>query len=115
MAFSFTPTASILYMNHTLYEELFMTCYIFALILSINIINASMIQFPEDAYLMPASQEIANAAQQAAQLMGFEGQCYVIAPKKPALEINPWNKFIAHGLHPENKTPLIIINPEWFT
>lgn len=89
--------------------------YILAMILFTNIIHTSMIQYPEDAYLMPAPQELVDSAQRVAQLMGFEDQCYIIVPKKPALEINPWNKFIAHGLHPENKIPLIIINPEWFS
>lgn len=88
--------------------------YLFMIMLYMSITQTSMIQYPEDAYLMQAPQEIVDAAHNVAQLMNFEDQYYVIAPKKPALEINPWNTFIAHGLHPESKTPLIVINPEWF-
>lgn len=88
--------------------------YILITMLYISFSHTCMIQYPEDAYLMQAPEELVDNAQHVAQLMGFEGQYYALVPKKPALEINPWNKFIAHGHHPENKTPLIIINPEWF-
>lgn len=76
--------------------------------------TAKVVDFIEDGYLMPASPEIVTLTENAAQLFEFEQPYEVAMPKKSGLQINPWNRFIASGIHPQTKNPLLVINDSWF-
>jgi hypothetical protein len=77
-------------------------------------LQADPVPFVEDAYLMPAPQELVDRAEHIAQEIDFLEEYEIAVPKKAGLHINPWNKFIASGIHPLTGRPLMIINPEWF-
>jgi hypothetical protein len=81
----------------------------------IGFIQAKMIEYVEDVYLMQAPAPLVALADKAAQLVNFEGNYEVIVPKKAGLLINPWNKFVASGINPQTKNHLMIINQEWFS
>ncbi|MCK4265081.1 hypothetical protein KAW80_01855 [Candidatus Babeliales bacterium] len=87
---------------------------IFYGVLFFNWASAKNVEFIEDAYLKQGSEEIVNKAEQAAKLVGFSGVYEIAAPKKPGIQINPWNKFITHGTNPQTKNSFIIVNTEWF-
>lgn len=78
-------------------------------------IYPKIVEYVEDAYLAQAPQELVERVEQVADLMQFKNAYEVMVPKKPALEINPWNKFVSHGINPVTKNPMIIINQEWFS
>jgi hypothetical protein len=83
-------------------------------LLSMQGLHAKMVEFVEDAYLLQAPQEIINTADKAAQLMEFDAAYEVIAPKKPGLQVNPWNRFVSYGINPQTKNAFMVINPVWF-
>jgi len=77
-------------------------------------IHAGMVPFTEDPYTMQASGNIVALAQRSAAIMNFEGTYEVVEPKKAGIEINPWNKFIGHGVNPQTQNNFIVVNAEWF-
>lgn len=80
-----------------------------------NTTDAKMVEYFEDAYLQQAPQELVAQVEQIAQIVGLDKDYQVVIPKKPGLQINPWNKLVGFGINPQNKNPFIIINPEWFS
>jgi hypothetical protein len=80
-----------------------------------NYICPKQVEYTEDVYSVQAPQELVSLAQKAADLMEFKGSYEVISPKKPALQINPWNKFVGYGINPQTKNSFIVINPQWFS
>lgn len=78
------------------------------------ILSASPVPFTEEAYALPAPQEMVDFIESIAQSIGFTELYEVAIPKKSGIQINPWNKFIGSGIHPVTKRPFFIINPEWF-
>ncbi|OGB84010.1 hypothetical protein A3F66_06580 [candidate division TM6 bacterium RIFCSPHIGHO2_12_FULL_32_22] len=75
---------------------------------------ATVVEYPEDVYLFQANKEIVEKANSAAEKMGYNGQYQIMSPKKPGVEINPYNKFIASGVNPVNNLNMIIVNADWF-
>lgn len=76
---------------------------------------AKMAEYYEDAYAQQAPQELADKVAKIINKIAFEKDYQVIVPKKPAMQINPVNKIISYGINPQNKTPFVLINPEWFS
>jgi len=85
----------------------------FAILLTPKIYS-EVIPYGEDAYCMQAPQEIVSQVQKGAGLVEYDGNFEVIVPKKPGIQVNPWNKFIAYGINPTTQTPFILVNPSWF-
>lgn len=81
---------------------------------SVGIITAKTIDFVEDGYLMPASSQIIELTEKAAEFFEFDQPYEVALPKKGGLQINPWNKLIAAGINPQTKNPFLVINESWF-
>jgi hypothetical protein len=75
---------------------------------------AKAVEYAEDAYLLQSPQAIVAAAEKSAALMDYKDAYEIVVPKKPGIQINPWNKFIACGINPQTKHPIIILNPQWF-
>lgn len=78
-----------------------------------NCAKAKIAHYQEDVYLANAPQEINELVEKAAELTQFTGTYEVVIPKKAALAINPWNKFLSGGINPATKNPIIIANPSW--
>ncbi|MFA6066760.1 MAG: hypothetical protein WC707_06285 [Candidatus Babeliaceae bacterium] len=78
-----------------------------------NSAHAKMVEFAEDGYLIQAPEAVTTIAARAAQLVDFDNNYEIAAPKKAGIQINPWNKFAVYGIHPQSKNPFMIINPEW--
>lgn len=76
---------------------------------------AQRVELSEDAYIGLPSSALIDQAQQVAQRIGFTGKYELVIPKKPALELNPWNNFIAVGINPVTKNLVIIVNEPWFS
>ena len=87
---------------------------VFFCVLLINSADAKVVQFLEDAYSMQAPKEIVDITERVAALMEFKDVYEVIIPKKAGIQINPWNRFVAHGINPQTKNPVIVVNPQWF-
>lgn len=68
----------------------------------------------EDAYSLEAPIEVRKLADEAAERIGFEQPFEVVAPKKPGIQINPLNKFIAVARNQLSQNIFLMINPEWF-
>ena len=79
-----------------------------------NNVGAKVIEFVENAYAMQAPKEIIAVTERVASLIGFSDGYEVISPKKPGIQVNPWNKFVSYGINPQTKNPFIIVNPQWF-
>ena len=77
-------------------------------------LEAKMVEIVDSGYMQQAPELIVNIVEEVAQLMDYNKPFEVIVPKKPGIAINPVNKFIAKGINPQTKNPMIIINPEWF-
>ena len=75
---------------------------------------ATVVEYPEDGYLLQANKELVEKANSAAEKMGYVGQYQIMSPKKSGMEINPYNKFISSGKNPVNNLNIIIVNPDWF-
>lgn len=82
-------------------------------ITTLSNIQATMIEYKEDAYSAQAPQEIIDLAQKAADLIGFDGAYELVVPKRAGIEINPLNKFLTYGTNPSTKNHFILVNPEW--
>lgn len=76
---------------------------------------AKMVEYYEDAYAQQAPQELADKVAKITNKIAFTQDYQVVVPKKPGLQINPANKIISYGINPQNKTPFVLINPEWFS
>lgn len=76
-------------------------------------VHAKNVEYIEDAYTMPASPEIIEIVDKAAQLVEFNENYEVIVPKKSGMQINPWNKFISIAINPQTKNAFIMLNPAW--
>jgi len=63
---------------------------------------------------MQAPEKIVGIVSRVALLTNFEGQYEVAVPKKAGLQVNPWYKFVAHGINPQTNNPIVIVNPKWF-
>jgi len=89
--------------------------YIF-IFLSLFAVNSSakMIEFVEDAYLLPAPIEVTKIVNDIAEQKSFDENYEITSPKKSGMQINPWNKFISSGKNPNTNNIIFIINPEWF-
>lgn len=83
-------------------------------ILFSNYAPAKTVEYVEDAHLSQAPQEIVDLSEKSADLMDYQDAYEIAVPKKPGIHINPWNKFIAQGINPQTKHPIIILNPQWF-
>lgn len=77
--------------------------------------DAKMVEYYEDAYIMQAPQELADRVAKIAASIGFDKDYQVIIPKKPGMQMNPWNKLVAYGINPQTKHPFLLINPAWFS
>ena len=75
---------------------------------------ATVVEYPEDGYLLQANKELVEKANSAADKMGYMGQYQIMFSKKSGMEINPYNKFISSGKNPVNNLNFIIVNPDWF-
>lgn len=75
---------------------------------------SKIIEYKEDAYCVQASQALIDKAEKAAEFFGYGKGYELISPKKPALEINPLNKFMTRSINPQTKNEFILINSEWF-
>lgn len=76
--------------------------------------SAAMVEYVEDAYTAQAPDDIVAHVNDVAQHVHFEKRYEVIVPKKPGLQINPWNRFINCATNPLTHNWFIIINPVWF-
>jgi hypothetical protein len=76
---------------------------------------AKMVEYYEDAYAQQAPQGLADKVAKIVNKIAFSQDYQVVVPKKPGLQINPVNKIISYGINPQNKTPFVLINPEWFS
>lgn len=76
--------------------------------------NTKVVEYFEDAYTQQAPQELVAQVEHIAQKIGFDKDYQIVVPKKPGLQINPLNKLLTYGINPQNKTPFVLINPEWF-
>ncbi|MEX0849235.1 MAG: hypothetical protein WD055_03325 [Candidatus Dependentiae bacterium] len=88
--------------------------FLICMIMLCKALQAGPVPFVEDAYLMPAPQELVDRAEHIAQEMDFLEEYEIAVPKKAGMHINPWYKFIASGINPLTGRPFMIINPEWF-
>jgi len=75
---------------------------------------AGPVEYIEDAYAMPAPQDIVEQVERVAQLMDFTEPYELGVPKKAGIDINPWNRYIAHCINPQTQRPFLLINPAWF-
>lgn len=75
---------------------------------------SKIIEYKEDAYCVQAPQALIVTAEKAAEFFEYGKGYELISPKKPALEINPLNKFMMRSINPQTKNEFILINPEWF-
>lgn len=87
---------------------------IFIATISLSAIQAKMVEFVEDLGGMQAPKEICDLVEQAAANADIDISYEVAVPKKPGLQINPWNNFICSGINPITKNFFITINPAWF-
>lgn len=77
--------------------------------------QAKMVECYEDAYVQQAPQELADRVAAIADKVGFVQDYQIVIPKKPGMQINPWNKMVSYGINPQIKAPVVFINPEWFS
>lgn len=76
-------------------------------------ISAKNVEYVEDAYAVQAEPELVQQVNRVAGQVGFDGNYEVVIAKKPGLQINPWNRFIASGVNPATKNLFIMVNPQW--
>lgn len=76
--------------------------------------HAKVVEFIEDTGALQAPENILELVAQAAQTADFKSDYEVAVPKKQAIQMNPWNKFVSFGIHPYTKNPFIVVNPSWF-
>ena len=77
--------------------------------------NAKIAESIEDAYMKQAPHALMELAEQSAERINFTTPFEVVIPLKSAIQINPWNSFLAFGVNPQTKNPFIIINQDWFS
>lgn len=76
-------------------------------------IQAKMVEHPENAYSVQASQDIVALAQKAATIVDFDPYYEIGMPTKAGIAINPLSNFVVYGTSPLTKNSFIIVNPEW--
>ena len=78
-------------------------------------VHAKNVEFIENIYAQQAPEQLVAQSEEVAKMLNFEIPFEVGVPKKPGVQVNPWNKFIVHGINPQTTNPFIIINQEWFS
>ncbi len=77
-------------------------------------VQAKNVEFIENIYAQQAPEQLVAQSEEVAKELDYQAPFEVAVPKKPGIQVNPWNKFIAHGINPQTTNPFIIINHEWF-
>ncbi len=90
------------------------TFFSVCMMMPISTLQTGPAPFVEDAYLLPAPQELVDRAELIAQEMDFMEEYEIIVPKKSGMHVNPWNKFISAGINPLTGRAIMIVNPDWF-
>lgn len=91
----------------------------YAVVLLVNLFfiancPAKTVEFIESLYAMQAPDDLVAVAEKAAALVDFDKTVEVAVPKKPGIQINPWNKFVYAAANPQTNNVYILINPQWF-
>ncbi len=84
-------------------------------VMCLSAAHATMVEFSEDPYSVQAPQEIVDLAHTMATKVGFDAPYEIVTPKTPAIQVNPWNKFIGTGINPLTKNSLVLVNTNWFS
>ena len=77
--------------------------------------QAKVVELLEDYSVSKAPQEMVDITERVANKIGFTDAYEVAIPTKAGIQLNPWNKFVAHTINPTSKNLLILINPTWFS
>ncbi len=92
--------------------KLIVMCGTFCLTV-LSSVQAKMVEHPENAYSVQASQDLVALAQKAATIVDFDTYYEIGMPTKAGIAINPLSNFVVYGINPLTKNPFIIANPEW--
>lgn len=78
-------------------------------------IQAKLAAVAQDEFCSPASAELAEVAEKAANLMDFSQEYLLFVCKQRAIQANPSTKFLSLGMHPTVKKHFIMLNKDWFS